>query len=555
MPEYVVGWPALFVAVDWIEAHCVVPDGTFRGAPLELFDWQAWFLLNHYRVRPGAPPAFTRRRDDTLVLPASAFGNRRSQLVLPQKAGKSPLVAAQVCLEGVGPAVLSGWASGGEAFDCIEHGCPCGWTYEYAEGEPMGAPWPTPLIQITAYSEEQTDNVYDALRPMIEQGPLSELIRRTGEEFIRLPGGGRIDTVTSSAQSRLGQRVTFVPQGETALWTTASGMIKVAETQRRGLAGMGGRAVEETNAWDPTEDSVAQRTAETTSEDVFRFHPQAPAGLSYSNKRERRKIHQHVYAGCRHVDLDVIEGEAAELMTVDPGQAERFFGNRIVPGGGAAYNAERWVELADREMKVPERAVITVGVDGARFDDALAVIATDVATGHQWPLGIWEKPAYAGDEYEHPGHEVDGAVAEAFDRFRVWRVYADPQWIDDLVDRWQGRWGAKRVIAWYTNRPLQMAYAVRRHVSAVHAGDLSNDGDAILSKHIRQCVKKKVNVRDERHRQMWVLAKDRPDSPRKIDGGPAAVLSWEARGDAIAAGVLARRERGRRTVRGRSVDA
>ncbi len=35
---------------------------------------------------------------------------------------------------------------------------------------------------------------------------------------------------------------------------------------------------------------------------------------------------------------------------------------------------------------------------------------------------------------------------------------------------------------------------------------------------------------------MWVIHKDRPDSPQKIDAAVAAVLSWEARTDAIAAG-------------------
>src|SRR5690554_6718614 len=416
--DWQVRWPTLFVAVDWIEAHCVVPDGPLRGQPMSLYDWQAWFFLNHYRVKPDAVPAFTERRDGTMVLPVSAFHHRRSQLVYPQKAGKSPAIASQVCLEGAGPATFVGWASGGEVYDCLDHGCPCGWVYEYEPGEAMGAPWPTPLIQITAFSEEQTDNVYDALRPMIEQGPLSEVISRTGEQFIRLPGGGRIDTVTSSAQSRLGQRVTFVPQGETGLWTEATGMVKVAETQRRGLAGMGGRAVEETNAWDPSENSVAQRTAESTATDIFRLHPQPPAGLSYANKRERRKIHQAVYAGCRGVDLDAIEGEAFELLTVDPGQAERFFGNRVVPGGGAAYDPLRWNELADPEATIEEKSLITVGVDGARFDDALAIVATDVATGHQWPLGIWEVPEDPPADYEHPLAEVDGAMADAFTLFR-----------------------------------------------------------------------------------------------------------------------------------------
>ena len=258
----------------------------------------------------------------------------------PQKLGKGPHTAAHVCLEGVGPALFAGWAARGDGYACADHGCPCGWEFDYEPGEPMGMLWPTPLIQITAVSEEQTDNIYDALRPMIEEGRLSDLIRRTGEDFIRLPGGGRIDTVTSSAQSRLGQRVTFVPQDEVGLWTSQNKMTKVADTQYRGLAGMGGRASLTTNAWDPAENSVAQQQYESSATDVYRHFTQAPKGLSYRNKQERRKIHRVVYEDALrdrggHIDLDGIEAEAADLLERDPGQAERFFGNRIVRGIGA----------------------------------------------------------------------------------------------------------------------------------------------------------------------------------------------------------------------------
>jgi hypothetical protein len=57
---------------------------------------------------------------------------------------------------------------------------------------------------------------------------------------------------------------------------------------------MGGRAEETTNAWDPNENSVAQRTAEAADRtgDIFRWHPLPPKGLSYRNKVERRKIHR-----------------------------------------------------------------------------------------------------------------------------------------------------------------------------------------------------------------------------------------------------------------------
>jgi hypothetical protein len=532
--DYRVDFPTLFVAAEWLEAHCVVPDGFEKGRPFELVDWQAWALLNFYRLKPEAQVGQL----------APAFEFRRAQIVLPQKAGKAPYTAAHICVEAVGPALFAGWAQGSETWDCSDHGCGCGWVYEYESGEAMGAPWPTPLIQITATSDDQTDNIYGALRPMIDDGPLAALIPKTGEEFIRLPNKGRIDTVTSNARSRLGQRVTYVPQDETGIWTPQSGMVKVAETQRRGLAGMGGRAEETTNAWNPAEGSVAQRTAEATTDDIFRLHPQAPASLSYRNKAERRKIHRTVYQGCRWVDLDAIEAEAAELLQVDPGQAERFFGNRTVAGADQAFDVDRWRKRADTDYEPEPSALIVIGGDGARFDDALALIATEVESGFQWPLGIWERPEGAPEDYEHPFDDVDGVMIEAFERYDVWRAYLDPQYIELLVDRWQGRWGEKRVIRWYMNRPRQVGYAVRNFTSAIGAGDVSHSGDPVHERHIANARRMKLNVYDEDRRPLHAISKDRPMSRNKMDAAAASVVSWEARGDAIAAGATKTASRG-----------
>jgi hypothetical protein len=43
-------------------------------------------------------------------------------------------------------------------------------------------------------------------------------------------------------------------------------------------------------------------------------------------------------------------------------------------------------------------------------------------------------------------------------------------------------------------------------------------------------------VKDDEGKPMWVIQKDRHDSPRKIDLSMAGCLSWEARRDAIKAG-------------------
>lgn len=339
---FLVDFPTLGDLLDaWIAHHCRVPDGFSRGAEFKLSDWQFWCTANHYRVR-----------DDALWVPEQpllnqAFTYRRSQIVAPQKTGKGPLAAAITCGEAVGPTIFGGWAEAGDGYACADHGCNCGWEYEYLPGEPMGIRHPSPLIQLTATSEDQVDNILRPLKAMIRLGPLSDLML-IREDFIRIVGESgdedmdRIDAVTSNAQSKLGNPISFAFQDETGLYTKTNKMVKVAETQRRGAAGMGGRTMETSNAWDPAENSTAQRTFESQSKDIFKFFRQPPADLSYGNKRDRSRIHKFVYEGSPWVNLDSIEGEAAELMETDRAQAERFFGNRLVSGSGAWLKDGLW---------------------------------------------------------------------------------------------------------------------------------------------------------------------------------------------------------------------
>lgn len=512
-PEVPGEFPTLGYGVaDWIEGRCAIPDGERVGDPYLLTDEMVRFLLHFYRLT-----------DD-----GEFFYTRGGQLVRPQKWGKGPFSAAIICAEAEGPVRFAGWS----------------------DGEPLGRPVPTPLIQVTAVSEDQTENVYSALLPMIELGALHGEIEDTGLGRINLPGGGQINPVTASARSRLGQRVTFAVQDETHAWTKSNRGRALADNQRRNIAGKNGRWMETTNAWDPTEESVAQHTFESPEEreGVYVDMVEPPEGLSIRNKVERRRALKIVYGdsftGRRDgkakgvapwINLDRIEAEIRALLKRDAAQAERYFLNRITAAEAKAFSGASWDQRAD--TREPEDgAFVTIGVDGARFVDAIGMVATEVETGFQWPLGIWERPENAQDGYEHPFDEVDGAMTEAFERYEVWRAYCDPQWIDHLVDKWQGQWGDKRVISWYTNRPRQIAFAVSNFTDAISSGDLSHDGDPLFTRHIKNAVRQKLNVYDDEHRQMHTISKDRPDSPRKIDAAMAAVISWEARGDAIADG-------------------
>jgi hypothetical protein len=524
------------VAPAWVEAHCVIPDRHVAGKKFRLYDYQLEYFSNFYLVKPDVEfdPA------DPVLGPAFVY--RRSLLVGPQKLGKGPLVAAHVCVEGVGPALFAGWAKRNDVYDCADHGCRCGWEYPYEVGEPKGMPWATPLIQITAYSEEQTGNIYDALRPMIELGPLSDVIRKTGEEFIRLPNDGRIDTVTSSAQSRLGQRITFAPQDEVGLWNKTNGMTKVADTQYRGLAGMGGRASLTSNAWDPAEMSVAQQQFESKAKDIYRQFRQPPSNLSYSNKVERRRIHRFVYADVLkqnggHVDLDGIESEAADLIERDLPQAERFFGNKLVAGSDTWIASKKWDERFLPAALLKDGEQITLGFDGSVNEDSTGLMGCRISDGCLFKLGLWEKPiGIEGEGWQVSVGEVDARVASIFKKFDVVRMYCDPPFWHDSIDRWASEFGEKVVVQWWTNRSRAMVAALDRFHTAVMTGQLFHDGDADLKRHM-------MNAKVKITRDGVLIRKDRPGSPNKIDLDICAALAYEARGDAIEAGILTKKKK------------
>ena len=172
-------------------------------------------------------------------------------------------------------------------------------------------------------------------------------------------------------------------------------------------------------------------------------------------------------------------------MEHDPAQAERFFLNRKFASEGAAFDVEAFIKLA-RPRTVPDQETVALGIDGARYHDALAVVATHVKSGYQWPVLILERPPHAPEDYEHDFDRVDGAVSDVFERYLVWRCYCDDQHIQSLVERWQNKFGERRCVVWHTNRPRPIAWAVRNYENAISSGDVTHDGDPRFVEHIRQ---------------------------------------------------------------------
>lgn len=499
LPERTLGYEV----AAWIEDHCAIPDGEHAGQPFVPSPEQVRFLAWFYAVDERGRFLF-----------------RRGQLVRPQKWGKGPLSAAMICAEAAGPVL----------FDRFE------------DGHPVGKPWPTPWIQVVAVSEDQTDNIWTALLPMIELGELKADIPDTGKTRINVQGAssaGVIEPVTSAAISRLGQRLTFAVHDETGYWTKHNGGVKLADTQRRNLAGMGGRSIETTNAWDPGEASVAQTTFEADLPDVLVDYPLPPSG-SIRNKRERRKVLSAVYGGADWVDLDRVDAEIEELLPRDPGQAERFFLNRVVAGADKAFDLELYKTL-EADITIEPGRLITLGFDGSLTQDATGLVATDVEHGHQFVIGKWARPldVHEDEDWQVPLDEVNEAIEQAFETWDVWRLYADPPHYRDDLNRWAGLYGADRVVEWWTNNRRKMAYALRDFKTDMREGVMTHDGDPTLVEHVGNSVKRPTNMRDDQDGSfLWLIGKDGAKSPRKIDLAMAACLSWLARGDAIRAGAL-----------------
>lgn len=510
-----------FLATDWVEAHCRVPGGVYEGEALTFNGWQLFCTVNHYRIKPDA--VVDPRR---LLAP---FHYRRSVIVGPQKCGKSPWGAGMVLFEAVGPSLFAGWAQGGETFRCADHGCACGWEYEYQPGEAMGIPRRKSLIGLLAYAETQTQNVYEPLQTMIHSGPLAEFVH-VREGFIRTPNRGKIIPLSAAAKSKLGQPLTGGLGDESGLYTGSNKVLDTWQTMRRGIAAMQGRTIELTNPWDPMENSAAQQAFESRQEDIFRYYRKPPVGLDYKKKRDRRKVHAFVYADSPWVDsVNAIDPEADELVETDPTQAERFFGNRLVQGLGAFLTDELW---SSRVQSVVERDAVALGFDGSVSGDWTALRA-ETLSGHRFTPTygpddrptIWNPAEWKGLV---PRSEVLAAVDGLFASLKVARMYIDPRHWETQADQWALEHGEDVVVIWPTSSITRMYPALNRYITDLAEATTSHDACTITRTHALNA--RKVAKPGDK----FILGK--PSEHQKIDALMADVLAHEAASDARASG-------------------
>jgi phage terminase large subunit-like protein len=519
VPQDLAFFPTLGAQVcDFIEQNMVFGPGDLRGQPVVLDDERRGLIYRMYEVFPKGHQNAGRRRF------------QRCALSLPKGLGKTELAAMVAACE-------------------LHPEAPVRCTGFTKAGEPIGGPVTDPYIPFVAYTEEQSDELaYGALRIMLEEGPLADDFDIGLERITRKKGDGKAVSLSSNPNARDGARTTFTVMDETHRWT----LERLRLAHQTMLNNLAKRRIaqpwvlEITTAPEPGSRSVAEATMEygqavhdgrVTDASLFFFHRQSSDEHDLTTiEGARAAVIEASGPAAEWRDIDAIVSLWND-PTTDRQYWERVWCNRLVKGSRQAFDVLKWDRLSAAAPNVGDE-LITLGFDGSQTADATGLVATHVRTGYQWKLGLWEKPLGGLPTWRVPALEVDAAVRDAFARYNVWRMYADPPYWQEWVAKWQGLFGEERVIPWWTNRTRQMASALEAFDTAIDEGTMQHDGDPDLRRHIGNARRRDLPQRNEQNLPLWVIQKDRSDSPNKIDLAMAAILGWEARTDAIASGVL-----------------
>lgn len=528
MPEFRSRGEGDFPTLGWAvirhgERTLVHPDGDLRGQPWTWTADQKWHILKAYEIHPVTGQRIYRR----------------TCIIRPKKWGKGPFSAALALCEATGPCRFAGWTDSGRPIVVPVQDAP----------RQFGGGW-TPWVQVVGTSEAQTNNIWVPLRAMLPSLSATTGIGiDAGAERVLLDSGasGRIEPVTSSATSREGQPVTFGACDEIWQWVKSNGGTKLAETIRRNVGGTSGWLMETTNAPAIGSVSVAENTVDAVetkgASDIFLDWRQPPGDAPKPADRDAvlREI-EYVYGDHSTTagGWVVPERQLAEVYDPDTAwnDALRFYMNRRSTAASTWISRDDWVDGLPVKPRPAAGTLITLGFDGSKGEsegaDHTGLLGCDVQSGQLFVVAHLRPEQSADGSWSIPPTRVDEAVREAFGTWDVWRMYADPPHWGPWIAAWEAAW-PDRVVSFDTTKTQRMAAATERFETAVRQQLLSHDGNPELATHISNAVALNRGTADT---PKWLVAKEFPQSLRKVDLAVCAILAYEARNDAVADGAL-----------------
>lgn len=546
------------LAAAWIEHYYRHGDGDIRGDRYRLDNDFYDFTVDAYAL-----DTFGRRLYKTCIL------------CRPKGTAKSEYAAAVDLFEALGPCRFAGWAEGGEVYEDA-----LGFTYEYLEGEPMGRPISDPIVRIMATEETQTVNTFGNVRAVLEgegedRSALADWFEGNRNVFsgttgVKLEGGGRILISTAGSKSKDGGKETHGTADETHLYT--GGLAEMYKTVKRNLNKR--KAAEPwllttTTMYRDGEGSIAEQqhkqamaiaAGKKANPQMLFDHREGSPITDLSNEKELRASLREAYAGREWIDYD---GMVNDVMdgTENPADFRRYFLNQVAGSDETFVTSTELAAITSNDDNPVEplapKDVITIGLDYApgnrgsgrtkgrrkyRVPDATAAVACRLSDMSLHPLGIWEADEQTAlrEGWNPPMLEIEQTIDEAFKKYTVVGMYADPTGIESYLDRWTQKHLAKLKVRASTDRPM---YRYMSGKSATRSGkDIDALYDGIAEQQLRLMadltfIQHFLNARRAVSKFGTALFKDNPDSPRKIDAAIAAALAYAAAKDAINKGV------------------
>lgn len=526
-------WPTIGPqVVDFLTERAIYGPGSLQGQDYEVDpEFRAW-LYKAFEVFPQGHPWAGRRR-----FKRAGMSVRKG---LAKTEREALIVYAHIHPDG--PARCDG-------FD--------------ADGEPVAAPVRSPYVPMLAYSLDQVEELaYGALKYVLENGPDADLFDVSQERALRLDDAGRADggawPLANAPDSRDGARTTlnafdephrlYLPRHLRAHETMAANLPKRPLEDPWSLyVGTAGELGQNSVAENLHTEAEAIRDGKVERPDLFYLYRTDDGGHDLSKKPDRIKAVAEATGPAGEWGPGQFDDIASQWDRpgADHGYLERVWLNRWVKSGRQAFDVKRWADLhlvggregAGERKRIPRKALVGVGFDGARLRDATALVVTELATGTQELVAIWERDLDVED-WEVPEDEVHAAVEDIFATYDVWRMYADPPYWVTEVGEWSGQHQG-RVEEWWTNRIKTTAYAVRAYREAIGSGALGWSYDdphhTDLARHIANAGQSRTNFVDDAGEALYILGKIHPD--RKFDAAMAGLLSWQVYLDAVKAGV------------------
>lgn len=501
VPEFTLG----FEVIGWARKYLRHPNGPRAGQRWQFVESQVRFLLWWYAVDEDGTWLFHH-------------GVRR----LAKGSGKSPFAAVLALAEFTAPVRI-------DDFD------------PEAPGGVRGKPVDMPLVQIAATAESQTANTMRMVRALAAKA--SPLARAFGidvgkTQYYRQPEG-TLQVITSSANSAEGAESSFVVGDETEHWKPSNGGPDLAATLEDNLTKSGNRMLETCNAWVPGAGSVAeaswdawiaQEEGKTRGQSRILYDARvAPPDTDMADPESLQPALEFVYEDCFWQKIRPIMERIWDPRS-SPDVSRRKYLNQPTAAVDAWITPQAWSAIADPGEVVADGEEIVAFFDGSKSRDATALIGCRISDGYVFTIGVWEPDTSHDTASVVPVAEVDAAVEQMFDRWKVLAFFADvKEWEGFAKVTWPGRYADQLLvhavpegkdpqpIAWdMRTRTYDFTLACELTEAEIVEGAFRHDGDSRVTRHAG-------NARRRPNRFGASIGKESPDSPKKIDAAVCVI--------------------------------